>query len=99
MDTQRLKSLAGSLGPLAEVRMAQLEALAGKDKKSLATLMAREADLAKDNSEKEWLRFNAGQLFIECNEKQLAADQFGKITACQEWKILSLLVLEENAKV
>ena len=61
-------------------------------------MLGQEADLVAEDSEKEYLRFHAGELFIEANEKQLALEQFGKISNCLEWKKLSLLVLEENAR-
>jgi len=98
MDEQRLKSFAGSLGGSVQLRLQQIEALAKKDKAALAALLAREAELASDEAEKEWLLFKSGDLFVELNRKDQALAQFAKIKNRREWKILSLLVLEENAR-
>ena len=99
MDGQRLKSFVGGLGGLVAIRLSQIEAIAKNDKKALAALLGREADLAKDDAEREWLRFSAGELFVECDDKQAALEQFGQISKCLEWKRLGFLVLEENARV
>jgi len=98
MDEQRLKGFVSGLGPLVQLRLLEIEALNKNDRKAYAEVLKQQAEQVPDDAEKDWLWFRAGELYIELADKEQANSSFEKISKTPEWKTLSLLVLEENAR-
>ncbi len=98
MEGKKIGALLSPLGELIQIRLQEIEAVAGNDQEKLGSLLDREAELSGDPAEKDWLRFRAGECRLGLGRKEEALSEFEKIEGCREWKNLGLILLEEAAR-
>jgi len=94
----KIGTFLAELGEAVSLRLEEISALSKGEQAELAKLLSREADVCQDKSEKDWLRFRAGECLLRLGQKDQALAEFERIEECREWKNLGLILLEELAR-